>query len=164
MFDAPCPSECSTAYIINAHYYSLRLRWNTFIGDFDEQERGPRNRQAGHSLGWLMIFPRKIILYNKKKSIYVFWWLCHYFSNCDNNNNNFWTTTYSQETCEEATILHSSSSHHMSRMSIRAIFRLKSSLSPSLAYFYPLCLRTWKFTRIFCTILFPWINNSMDIE
>ena len=136
MFDAPCPSECSTAYIINAHYYSLRLRWNTFIGDFDEQERGPRNRQAGHSLGWLMIFPRKIILYNKKKSIYVFWWLCHYFSTCDNNNN-----------CEHASVNNNMllrtttcfcDQHHMSRMSNRAIFQMESSLSPSLSIFYPL--------------------------
>ena len=43
---------------------------------------------------------------------------------------------HSREACEEATILHSSSSHHMSRMYKRAIFRLKSSLSPSLSSLY----------------------------
>ena len=51
------------------------------------------------------IFSRKIILYNKKS-----------------------------EPRKEATILHSSSSHHMSRMSNRAIFRVKPALSPPLSY------------------------------
>ena len=35
---------------------------------------------------------------------------------------------------------HSANSHHMSRISNRVIFRMKSSLSPSLSIFYPLCL------------------------